>query len=360
MDRMSDRVCPYCESVRLEPLEDGAILRCRDCGRSSLQGPGRAAGVPIGTLASGSPFEPIGVAAEGGSSPRLRASRGAPAEVNPVPAALVALVSTASFFGLLHLLPATRFSELFMERGWVPYVITLISVWALLLLGAKLIRLRREKAVLGRQLVVGGVAGGLGPDDVESALSALRAAPPEISGSFLAQRIARALRHFRSRRRAVEVVEFLATEARADEVRVDASYGLVRVFVWAVPTLGFIGTVIGIGAAVAGFSATLDAASSLDGMKDSIGIVTGGLGVAFDTTLLALVMSILIMFPANAVQRIEEAFLGEVDDYCAEHLVPKLADGSAPSSESSEEEMIAALARRLLDSMRTGERLGGR
>jgi biopolymer transport protein ExbB/TolQ len=130
----------------------------------------------------------------------------------------------------------------------------------------------------------------------------------------------------------------------------------VRVFVWVVPTLGFIGTVIGIGAAVAGFSATLEAASSLDGMKDSIGAITGGLGVAFDTTLLALVMSILIMFPANAVQRLEEAFLGQVDDYCSEHLLPRLAD---QVEESPEESMIEALARRLVTAMRANERREG-
>ncbi|HEB88018.1 MAG TPA: hypothetical protein ENI85_00460 [Deltaproteobacteria bacterium] len=354
MDRTPRRCCPYCESDQLERLEGGTILRCRDCGRSSLPGRCPSADDTIGRGPGDSAFASIGAAGAAAPGHHLRGARGAPAEVSPVLPALWAVVFTALFFGALRLLPPTRFSELFIERGWVPYVITLISVWALLLLAAKLIRLRRERAVLTRELVAGRSAGGFGPDDVESVLMALRAAPPEISESFLAQRIARALRHFRSRRRAVEVVEFLATEARADELRVDASYGLVRVFVWAVPTLGFIGTVIGIGAAVAGFSATLDAASSLDGMKASIGIVTGGLGVAFDTTLLALVMSILIMFPANAVQRIEEAFLGEVDDYCAEYLVPRLDEPSGPASD---EETMTALARRLLDSMRTSDRL---
>ena len=120
-----------------------------------------------------------------------------------------------------------------------------------------------------------------------------------------------------------------------------------------VPTLGFIGTVIGIGAAVAGFSETLEAASSLDGMKESIGLVTGGLGVAFDTTLLALVMSILIMFPASAAQRIEEAFLSDVDDYCSEFLVPRLLD--APPAEA-DDAVVAALANRLVASMRSAER----
>lgn len=266
------------------------------------------------------------------------------------------MIATGLFYGLLSMLPTTGFSVLFLERGWVPYVITLISVWALFLLGARLFQLRRERAVLGHDWIQVGVDGRLGPEDAAVALEALRAKPARIADSFLARRLERALRHFQSRRRAVETVEFLASESRADEGRVDASYGLVRVFVWAVPTLGFIGTVIGIGAAVAGFSDTLEAASSLEGMKESIGLVTGGLGVAFDTTLLALVMSILIMFPASAVQRIEEAFLGEVDDYCAENLIPKLRD---ESTAAADEATIAALASRLIESMRANERREG-
>jgi hypothetical protein len=78
--------------------------------------------------------------------------------------------------------------------------------------------------------------------------------------------------------------------------------------------------------------------------------------VAFDTTLLALVMSILIMFPASAIQRREEAFLDEVDDYCAEHLIPRLRD---ESTAKADEAAIAALAQRLVSSMQTSERREG-
>ncbi len=286
----------------------------------------------------------------------LRDNRGAPAEVASLPAALAAILATVVFYTLLSVVPQRGFTALFTDRGWVPYVITLISVWALFLLGAKLLRLRREREVLTRDLVVTNSDGNLRPDDAAMALLAIRREPKEIAESFLARRVERALRHFQSRRHSVEVVEFLVSESRADESRVDASYGLVRVFVWAVPTLGFIGTVIGIGAAVAGFSDTLEAASSLEGMKASIGSVTGGLGVAFDTTLLALVMSILIMFPASAVQRIEEAFLVDVDDYCAEFLIPRLLDAATPAADDA---ALSALANRLVALMRPGEQREG-
>lgn len=325
------------------------MLRCRECGRSCLPDASEASAA-IGTLRDPDPIHRLDVSPDGDrrADRSRRESRGAPAEVASWPAALLALGTTAVFYALLAVLPPTPVGALFTDRGWVPYVITLISTWALLLLGSKLLRLRRERAVLGRRLLALPPDGLLRPEHAGVALAALRAEPPIVSDSFLARRVERALHHFQARRNAVEVVEFLAAEARADEGRVDASYGLVRVFVWAVPTLGFIGTVLGIGAAVAGFSETLEAASSLDAMKESIGVVTGGLGVAFDTTLLALVMSILIMFPASAVQRVEETFLADVDDYCAEHLVPRLEDAQATPPE---DDVVAALAARLVDAM---------
>jgi biopolymer transport protein ExbB/TolQ len=278
--------------------------------------------------------------------------RGAPGEGGSLGAAGLGFAFTVLFYMVLQLFPDSMFFELFTRRGWVPYVIMGTSSWALFLLGAKLRRLREESRVLDQELIETPLPGRLRPCDAEAVLSHLEAIPSPAGESFLVARLIRALRHFDARRRVVEVVEHLAAESRADDMRVDASYGLVRVFVWAVPTLGFIGTVIGIGAAVGGFSDTLEAASSLESMKESIGAVTGGLGVAFDTTLLALVMSMLIMFPANAVQRLEETLLGRVDDYCTEHLVQRLEDEEASAVDS---DLIEALASRLLAAIRKEE-----
>jgi biopolymer transport protein ExbB/TolQ len=336
--------CPYCDASALERIEDGALLRCSACGRSSLVAAGgdgieeEGATSPAASLA---PLPPEIVRAR-------KRMRSAPGEVPSLPPAAIGLVGSGLFYGLLHLFPPSPVSELFAERGWVPYVITAISAWALVLLAARLRRLRFEASVLDRELIPVTPSGRLQPDDAEGALAALRAQPAPIRESFLARRLDRALRHYESRRRAVEVVDHLAAESRSDEIRVDASYSLVRVFVWVVPTLGFIGTVIGIGSAVGGFSETLEAASSLDAMKESIGSVTSGLGVAFDTTLLALVMSIVIMFPANAVQRIEEGLLGAVDEYCSDHLVQRLEDEASAEANGA---LIEALAERLVAAM---------
>ncbi len=341
------RPCAYCESAQTEWIDVDALWRCHACGRSYLAEAEAGAG-----SASVDP-QPKPPARR--SSPRFGPERvrGAPGEAGSLPAAALGLTLTVLFYLLIQLFPDSMLFELFTRRGWVPYVITGISSWALCLLAAKLRHLRREAAVLDLELIDTPLPGRLRPDDAEAVLAQLASLPAPAVQSFLAARLTRALRHFEARRRVVEVVEHLAAESRADDLRVDASYSLVRVFVWAVPTLGFIGTVIGIGAAVGSFSDTLEAASSLESMKESIGSVTSGLGVAFDTTLLALVMSILIMFPANAVQRIEETLLGQLDDYCTEHLVQRLEDEQDSAPDPA---LIEALAARLIRAMHTEER----
>jgi len=342
-----DRPCAYCGSAQTEWIEEDAVWRCHACWRSYLTQ------AEAGTQSPSVDLQPNPPARYAAPSSSRRRARGAPGEGGSLLAAALGLTLTLLFYLLIQLFPDSMLFELFTGRGWVPYAITGISSWALCLLAAKLRHLRRESAVLELELIETPLPGRLRPDDAEVVLAHLASLPAPAVQSFLAARLTRALQHFEARRRVVEVVEHLAAESRADDLRVDASYSLVRVFVWAVPTLGFIGTVIGIGAAVGSFSDTLEAASSLESMKESIGSVTGGLGVAFDTTLLALVMSMLIMFPANAVQRIEETLLGRVDDYCTEHLVQRLEDerDSAPDPA-----LIEALATRLVRAMHAEER----
>ena len=65
---------------------------------------------------------------------------------------------------------------------------------------------------------------------------------------------------------------------------------------------------------------------SVEGMKESLSNVTGGLSTAFDTTLIALVMSMFVMFPATSMQKAEEDLLNWVDEYCNENLLRRLKD----------------------------------
>jgi hypothetical protein len=139
-------------------------------------------------------------------------------------------------------------------------------------------------------------------------------------------RVVRALDHFKARGQAGEIAGTLNTQAELDANAVESSYTMIRVFIWAIPILGFIGTVLGISRAVGGFSEALAEAAETSMMTEALGAVTTNLAFAFDTTLVALVMSVLVMIPASSMQKSEEDLLGSVDAYCNQALLPRLLD----------------------------------
>ena len=106
----------------------------------------------------------------------------------------------------------------------------------------------------------------------------------------------------------------------------ETSYTFPRVLVWAIPLLGFIGTVIGISQAVNGFSSFLEQAGEIEQIKEGIGTVTSGLAVAFDTTLLALLLSVLVMIPLVLVERMESRLLLRIDIYINDFVLPRFKE----------------------------------
>ncbi len=320
--------CPHCGQANPKEAATGAILDCRHCDHSFAQPRSIATGSE--TSASGTTLHAL-----------------SPTDVGLRRTAAVAAVLTLVFYvAIVTPLAGSYFADLFGQRGWVPYGITWLSAWAGVLLVVKAQLLAAQRQALELDLLPEALATRITPDnapDFRAHLHAVAAARrPEpvlarafVSGgsrNFLVERIESALERFHMRGSAPDVVDHLASQSQLGANAVGSSYTMIRVFIWAIPLLGFIGTVIGISAAVAGFSDSVAAVVDLDVMKQSIGTVTTGLGIAFDTTLLALVMSIVIMFPASSLQKAEEDFLNRVEAYCDERLGRRLDDSGAEAS----------------------------
>lgn len=112
-----------------------------------------------------------------------------------------------------------------------------------------------------------------------------------------------------------ERFEVFRHQAEVEESAVAARYGLMRLFVWAMPILGFIGTVLGIGMAVGEFSGFLVGdIEELDIVKRELSKVSTGLSFAFDTTLLGLLSSLIAMVVVTATQGSEEALLTRAEE----------------------------------------------
>ena len=99
---------------------------------------------------------------------------------------------------------------------------------------------------------------------------------------------------------------------------IDLRYSMVRYSVWVIPTLGFIGTVIGISLALA-FAGAADLQDPL-----LLAELTKRLAVAFNTTLLALVMSAILVLIQHVVQAFEERALNDAGQYCLDNLINRL------------------------------------
>lgn len=97
--------------------------------------------------------------------------------------------------------------------------------------------------------------------------------------------------------------------------RLDSELSTIRYIAWAIPSIGFIGTVRGIGQALS------KAHQAVDG--DLTG-VTESLGIAFNSTLIALVISIGLMLIIHRVQLIQERLALDAKRYCDIHLIRKL------------------------------------
>ena len=146
------------------------------------------------------------------------------------------------------------------------------------------------------------------------------------------KRILRGLEHFKARESNPEVASMMNMQSEIDAGKISGSYTLVKVFLWAIPIMGFIGTVLGISTAIAGLAGGLgEMGGDMDRLMDQLTNVTVGLGVAFDTTLVALCMSIVLSFPASSMQKAEEDLLAEVDGYCLENLLKRLSDAGGVS-----------------------------
>lgn len=85
----------------------------------------------------------------------------------------------------------------------------------------------------------------------------------------------------------------------------DSRFGLVKYFAWAVPSIGFIGTVIGIGNALGNAHNVIGQNAEYQ-TKGQIQVITGQLGIAFDTTLVSLLLSIVLVLLIHILTRREE------------------------------------------------------
>ncbi len=190
----------------------------------------------------------------------------------------------------------------FLERGIIPPVTVLLFFWGLILLSGK----RWNGWFLRRALRRWRSSTGAGPHP-GAPPGAASGAPPASEGGSVTGTIVAGLR------------ALAADGGRLDESlrllwrRYEESYLVPRYISWAVPILGFIGTVLGISLAADGIRRIISSDAGLAGLSSDLSGAIAPLGIAFDTTLIALSLSVLLTGLLALVQRGEERTLAALE-----------------------------------------------
>lgn len=339
--------CPYCRSsvtVRRpeEAPEPEAAPEAFDF--TAKPGSTSAPAPPEAALPDSAPSKrPAGrpKAAKARSAPAASEAAFAAApdtNVSGLLAFLGAIAGTAAFYTLLWPIATiggkqTYLGRLFIgtssmaEGGWVPIVEVFLFFWAGGMLLQKWFKIRRQQRGLLYDVLPTELGETISLGNLDRFVSHIRALPKEAAGSFLVTRCLRGLEHFRVRKSAADTATMLSSQSDIDASNVDSSYTMFHVFIWAIPILGFLGTVIGVSSAVGGFTGTLESSSDIGALKEGLKSITSGLGTAFDTTLVALSMAMILTFPVSSLQKYEGDILGQVDEYTNENFLRRLDDG---------------------------------
>ncbi|WP_231604569.1 MotA/TolQ/ExbB proton channel family protein [Crateriforma conspicua] len=239
-------------------------------------------------------------------------------------AGVVALALTTIFYACLFPFHDYAIRAVFMDRGPTQYVTVLLGFWCVVSLLVKGNKLRVQRKALRYQVV---------PENHDFVLSSQTAdqlirnihAIADLPEKFIVyNRILIAVANLKNLGRVSDVDDILRSIGERDESSQQTSFGTLAGFIWAIPVLGFIGTVLGLAQAIGRFSGLLDSQSDVSSIVSSLKDVTGGLSTAFETTLVALVIALLVQLWITAQRKAEEEFLDDCHEYCLKQIVSRI------------------------------------
>ena len=188
----------------------------------------------------------------------------------------------------------------------------ILGIWALAIMGFKAVRTVGERQLLDVDLVP--VAEGMRilPEDTREFARQVQALPEDRQQMLLPRALLNALRRFSSTRNIQDVATSTHTICESEAERLESELAMIRYISWAIPSIGFIGTVRGIGEALA---------QADKAVQGDIAGVTQSLGVAFNSTFIALLISIFLMFLVHQLQLLQERLVFDSENYTNDKLI---------------------------------------
>ncbi|MBT5331284.1 MAG: MotA/TolQ/ExbB proton channel family protein [Porticoccaceae bacterium] len=187
-----------------------------------------------------------------------------------------------------------------------------LMFWALAIMTFKGSRIVAERKLFDKALIPVTEGSKILSEDARQLARPIEALP-ELSRDYLLPRVLSvALQRLGSGSNIQEISASIRDECDIESQRLDTELSMIRYIAWAIPSIGFIGTVRGIGSALA------DAHEAISG---NIAGVTASLGVAFNSTFIALLISILIMFLSHQLTLQQERLVLSAQRYCDKNLL---------------------------------------
>jgi len=206
----------------------------------------------------------------------------------------------------------------------VPYFIVLFSLWSIVILVVKAWKISVQRSALAVTIVSEDPQFVISSSTAQMVLDQMHLVADEPRDFILLNRVQVALANLRNMGRVGDVDEILQSQSDHDESVMESSYTIVRGLVWGIPVLGFIGTVLGLSRALGSFGTVLSSTEDVAELKNGLQQITGGLSLAFETTLQALVAALFIQMLLTLVRRSEERLLDDCREYCQRHIVGRI------------------------------------
>jgi biopolymer transport protein ExbB/TolQ len=301
-------------------------------------------------------------------------------EINTIQMVGIAMAFTIIWYALLWFTPVSKdasgklqqnfLRDLFIgatvtEQGQVKTFLTdrvifqstITFVWALSVgnIILKVARIKKERASLDESLVPDGLD--MTDSDGLVELYERVKSRPNLAESLGLTRVARVLAMWINTGDFERTSEYARNQADMTALASDASFRRNRLYIWAMPLLGFVGTVYGVAAGISGFAGFLHQANvTPEQIKEQVGLITTGLAVAFFCTLLGLLTAGLAAFPSLMAERKEEDALAEIDEFVDERLLSRMPSGGTQAAQRFPAEEMTAAIREGLEGLTTQSR----
>ena len=190
-----------------------------------------------------------------------------------------------------------------------------LMLWAISLMGYKSLSSFNERKILESDLVPINQGTSILAEDAREYSRPIQALPEKQQNYLLPRAVLTALHRFRSTGNIQDVSNSIRAICESESERLDSELSMIRYIAWAIPSIGFLGTVRGIGQALG---------QAHKAAQGDIAGVTQSLGVAFNSTFVALLISILVMFLLHYLQVTQERIVLDTEEYCDKRLVQHL------------------------------------